>query len=80
MRSPLGSSLANAFMSEHEKTWLNSCPQLFKPFFYQSSVNNIFALFKENDDLKNFQEFLISCHINMSFSTEPERQNLFTKQ
>ena len=33
MRSPLGTSLANAFLSHLEKNWLNSCPQGFKPAF-----------------------------------------------
>ena len=35
MESPLGPSLANAFLSYHEKNWLNSCPQGFKPVFYR---------------------------------------------
>ena len=34
MGSPLGPSLANAFLSYHEKKWLNSCTQAFKPVFY----------------------------------------------
>ena len=33
MGSPLGLSLANAFLSYHEKNWLNTCPQGFKPLF-----------------------------------------------
>ena len=35
MGSPLGPSLANAFLSYHEKNWLNSCPQGSKPVFYE---------------------------------------------
>ncbi|XP_057296240.1 uncharacterized protein LOC130625194 [Hydractinia symbiolongicarpus] len=31
MGSPLGPSLANAFLSHHEKTWLDNCPSSFKP-------------------------------------------------
>ena len=34
MASPLGTSLGNAFLSYHEKNWLNSCPQGFEPAFY----------------------------------------------
>ena len=34
MGSPLGPSLANAFLSYHEKNWLKNCPQEFKPVFY----------------------------------------------
>ena len=67
----------NVFLSHHEKTWLNSCPQGLKPVFYQHYVDNIFVLLKLNDHFKYFQEFLSSCHINMSFSIETERQNKF---
>ena len=77
MGSPLGPSLANAFLSYHEKNWLNSCPQGFKPVFYRRYVDDIFVLFKSNDHLKYFQEFLNSCHINTSFSMKVERQNKF---
>ena len=75
MGSPLGPSLANAFLSYHEKNWLNNCPQGFKPVFYRRYVDDIFILFKSNDHLKYFQEFLNSCHINMSFSMETEKEN-----
>ena len=75
MCSPLGPSLANAFLSYHEKTWFNNCPQGFKPVFYRRYVDDIFILFKSNDHLKYFQDFLNSCHINMSFSMETEKEN-----
>ena len=78
MGSPLGPSLANAFLSYHEKNLLNSCPQGFKPVFYRRYVDDIFVLFYSNDHLKYFQEFLNSCQINMSFSMETERQNKFS--
>ena len=67
MGSPLGPFLANAFLSYYEKNWLNNCPQGFKPVFYRRYVDDIFLLFKSNDHLKCFQDFLNSCHINMSF-------------
>ena len=72
MGSPLGPSLANAFLS---KNWLNNCPQGFKPAFYRRYVDDIFILFKSNDHLKYFQNFLNSRHINMSFSMETEKEN-----
>ena len=66
MGSPLGPSLANAFLSYHEKNWLNNCPQGFKPAFYGRYVDDIFKLFKSNDHLKYFQDFLnpatLTCH------------------
>ena len=75
MGSPLGPSLANAFLSYHEKNWLNNCPQGFKPVFYRRYVDDIFILFKSNDHLKYFQDFLNSCHIIISFSMETEKEN-----
>ena len=71
MGSPLGTSLANTFLLYHEKNWLNSSLQGFKPVFYQCYVDNILVLFKLNDHLKYFQELL-------SFSMEKERQNKFS--
>ena len=38
MGSPLGPSLANVFLSYHEKNWLNSSPQGFKPVFYRLQI------------------------------------------
>ena len=75
MGSPLGPSLANAFLTYYEKNWLNNCPQGFKPVFYRRYVDDTFLLFKSNDHLKYFQDFLNSCHINMSFSMETEKEN-----
>ena len=37
-------------------------------------VGVTFRLFKLNVDLKHFQDFLSSCHINMSFSLETEKK------
>ena len=64
-------------MSYHEKNWLNNCPQGFKPVFYRRYVDDIFILFKSNDHLKHFQDFLNTFHINMSFSVETEKENKF---
>ena len=75
MGSPLGPSLANVFLSYYEKNWLNNCPQGFKPVFYRRYVDDIFLLFKSNDHLKYFQDFLNSCHSNMSFSMETEKES-----
>ena len=75
MGSSLGPSLAKAFLSYHEKNWLKNCPQGFKPVFNRRYVHDIFILFKSNDHLKYFQDFLNPCHINMSFSMETEKEN-----
>ena len=45
MRSPLGPTLLNAFICFHERTWLEQCPDEFKPVYYRRYEDNIFALF-----------------------------------
>ena len=40
MGSPLRPSFANAFLSYHEKNWLNNCLQGFKPVFYWHYVDD----------------------------------------
>ena len=75
MGSPLGPSLANAFLSYFEKNWLNICPQELKPVFYRRYINDIITLFKSNDHLKYFEDVLSFCHINMSFFMETEKDN-----
>ena len=70
MGSPLGLCPANPFLSYHEKNWLDNSPQGFKPSFYRRYADDIFILFKLNDHLKYFQDFLNFCHINMLSTTE----------
>ena len=36
MDSPLGPTLANAFLCHYEKIWLNECPSQFKPVVLQT--------------------------------------------
>ena len=42
--SPLGSTLANAFLCYYEKEWLDSCPIEFKPKLYKRYVDDIFLV------------------------------------
>ena len=58
-----------------KKNWLNNCLQGFKPVFYQRYVDDIFILFKLNEHLKYFQDFLNSSQITLSFSLETEKEN-----
>ena len=72
--------LLNFFLLTHfyhtmKKKWLNNSPQGLKPVFYQYYVDDIFILLKWNDQLKYFQDFLNSCHINMSFSMGTEKES-----
>ena len=54
MGSPLGPSLANAFLCHHETKWLNDCPEKFKSVFYKMYLDDIFVLFKRPEHVKPF--------------------------
>ena len=73
MVSPLGPSLANAFLSHHETKWLNDCPEKFKPVFYKSYVDDIFVLFKRPEHVKPFVDYMNSKNKNINFSFEAEK-------
>ena len=45
MGSPLGPTLANAFLCHFEKQWLSDCPQDFFPNIYRRYVDDIFVTF-----------------------------------
>ena len=73
MRSPLGPTLANTFLSHYKKIWLERCPQEIKPSFYRRYVDGIFVLFESQDKLIKFRDYFNGFHPNMSFSYEVER-------
>ena len=66
MGSPLGPSLANAFLAR---------PFEYRLLYYQRYVDDIFVLLKSSDDLKQFQSYLNSCHVNKIKTIETEHNN-----
>ena len=58
MGSPLGLTLANAFLCFHEKNWLEQCHDKFKPVYCRRYVDDIFALFKSRGHLIKFRDYL----------------------
>ena len=75
MGSPLGTTLANAFLCFHEQIWLNECPDEFKPACYRRYVDDIFVLFRSPDHLEKFKNYLNSKHTNIGFTCEKEHNN-----
>ena len=73
MDSPLGPTLANVFLCFNERKWLEECPSEFKPVFYRRYVDDVFVLFKSTDHLEKFPNYFNTCHPNMSFSFEKEK-------
>ena len=72
MGSPLGPTLANAFMSFYEQKWINQCPSHFKPVFYRRYVDDTFVLFKDREHCNSFLKYLNNQHGNIQFTCEME--------
>ena len=75
MGSPLGPTLANAYLCYHEKKWLSECPTEFKPIKYNRYVDDCFLSFKSMDQANKFLEYLNNKHSNISFTSEMEKNN-----
>ena len=60
MGSRLDPTLANSLLCYHEKRWLDKCQEEFKPpVFYRRYVDDIFVLFRKEEHLKLFLNYLI---------------------
>ena len=71
----LSTTLANAFLVYHEKNWLEPYPLEYKPFYYRMSDDYVFVLFNSLEHLKCFESYCNSCHFNISFTIENEKDN-----
>ena len=72
MGSPLGPTLANIFLSYHEKTWLPSAPESIKPSFYRRYVDDVFILTQSSETAINFVDYMNKQHGNIFFTYEIE--------
>ena len=75
MGSPLGPTLANIFLCHYEHKWLDRCPSSFKPLYFKRYVDDIFCLFTDEGHVQSFLTDLNTCHPNMSFTFENEKDN-----
>ena len=78
MGSPLGPTLANAFLCHYEKEWLDNCPSHFKPVVYRRYVNDTFALFSSKEHLQPFVDYMNKQHRCIKFTSETEQNNTFS--
>ena len=78
MGSPLGPTLANAFLCHYEEEWLDSSPIEFKPKLYKRYVDDIFVIFRFRDHVKTFVDYMNAKHPNIRFTFEIEDQNSFS--
>ena len=77
-KSPLGPTLANAFLCHYEKEWLNSGPIEFKPKLYKRYVADIFVMFRSRNHIKKFVDYMNTKHPNIRFTFEIADQNSFS--
>ena len=78
MGSPLGPTLANAFLCHYEKEWLDNCPSHFKPIVYRRYVDDIFVLFSSKEHLQPFVDYMNKQHRCIKFTSETEKNNTFS--
>ena len=74
MGSPIAPVLANLFLGNYEKLWLNECKCLSVQF-YRRYVDDTFCLFNNEHEALLFFEFLNSQHDNIKFTMEKETNN-----
>ena len=72
MGSPTSGTFANIFMCHHEVNWLANCPNDFKPLFYRRYADDTFVIFKHQDHVELFKEYLNNQHPNIKFTHESE--------
>ena len=78
MGSPLGPTLANAFLCSQKTIWLNECPMEFKPVYYKRYVDDIFVLFRSPSHLLPFVDYLNNKHQNIHFTCKEEKDGKFS--
>ena len=76
MGSPLGPTLANAFLAHHESVWLEECPLSFAPIFFARYVDGIFVLLRSSDHVDKLAEYLSSKHPDIRFTYELENNSI----
>ena len=75
MGQPIAPILANIFLCYNEKKWLDNCPVEFKPVLYRRYMDDTFLLFRENNHINQFLNYLNLQHKSIKFTKEVERDN-----
>jgi hypothetical protein len=73
MGSHLGPIFANIFLSHFEETFFNNLPS--HPLLYKRYVDDTLWLFPADTDINSLLLYLNSCHPNMKFTHEVEKDN-----
>ena len=75
MGSPLGPTLANAFLCHYEKEWLDNCPSHFKPMVYRRYLDFFFS---SKEHLQPSVDYMNKEHRCIKFTLETEKNNTFS--
>ena len=78
MGSPLGPTLANAFLCHYKREWLDNFPVHFKPMIFKRYVDDIFVLFSSKEHLQLFVDYMNKQHKCLKFTSEAENDNSFS--
>ena len=74
MGLPLSPTMANVFLCHHEQDWLENCPAHFRPVYFRRYMDDTFTLFRHEDHVQQFLDYLNSKHSNMVFTSEIEQE------
>ena len=72
MGLPQSPAFANMFLSHHEYSWINNCPNNFKPLFYRRYMDDTFVLFRDKSHAPLFLNYLNRQHSSINFTMETE--------
>ena len=78
MGSPLGATLANAFLRDFEKKWLSECPVDSWPNVYKIYADDIFVTLNLYSQLLKFVDYMNQQHPKIKFTFEVEKNNNFS--
>ena len=73
MGSPIGTTMANVLCHFIKSNGLNSVLRNLNQFFCKRYVDNIFVLFESAKHVWKFRHYFNTCHRNMFFSFEQEK-------
>ena len=65
-------------MCHFENIWLENCPSHSKTIVYRQFVDDTFLLFRSNDHVEKFRNYLNKQHKNIKFTSEIEENGLLS--
>ena len=75
MGNPSAPTLANIFLCNLEKRFLDTCPSEFKPVLYRRYLDDTFVLFRHQSHAALFVDYINGMHANIEFTAEIEKHN-----